>query len=79
MSNNRNSAPASDYHFVSPQKKILTPFIPLESFVKSQQKTIDMPPHIQAKVREFMAKYPGPITVTYDQKTRKWDIERAKL
>ena len=68
----------SDYHFISPQKKILTPMIPLESACKAQGKQMLLTPAQEQKVREFMAKYPGPITLHFDAKTGQLvDMEKA--
>lgn len=70
----------SDYQFLSPPKKLLTPIITPEGVAKAQGRQMLLSPAAQAKVREFMRKYPGPITMHFDAVTGELkDIEKGKV
>lgn len=70
----------SDFRYLNPEKKILTPFIPVQSAMKAQGRTLSLTPAESHKVEEFMRKYPGPITLHFDAKTgRLTEMERAKV
>jgi hypothetical protein len=72
-----SSAP---FEYLSAPKKLLTPIITPEGVAKAQTKQMLLSPAAQQKVREFMKKYPGPITMHFDAITGELkDIEKGKI